>query len=234
MARRFCSPSTRAARGPDRHGHERVPELIGAHVYSRCHSQRRSADTHWARPFRLANARLEPAGEAADLRLVQPQLGDVLPLALACTDLKLALDDVEDLFDLAMNVIAGVEAWSGGEFEERRPAAGALTLGLIGYLRTAQRNGLTLAGDGRTRGWSRDRRFTSRTPGASLAAPRRRRKSGMAAQITDLRNVRARRANAALFGELENIPCTAAPGLPAPAGGKPFPAPRTHLRRSVR
>lgn len=61
-------------------------------------------------------------------------------------DLELALDHVEDLFDLAVDVVARIEPGRGGEFEEGGPAGGALPFGFVGHLRAAQRERLALTG----------------------------------------------------------------------------------------
>src|SRR5262245_44307318 len=65
---------------------------------------------------------------------------------IAGPDLEFALDDVEDLLDLAVDVVAGIETGCGGEFEEGWPAGGTLSLRFVRHLRAAQRERLALAG----------------------------------------------------------------------------------------
>ena len=66
--------------------------------------------------------------------------------AVAGPDLELALDDVKELLDLAMDVIARIESGRGGEFEEGWPAGRALPFGFVRHLRAAQRERLALTG----------------------------------------------------------------------------------------
>src|SRR5262245_15523135 len=65
---------------------------------------------------------------------------------IAGPDLELALDDVEDLLDLAVDVVAGIETGCSGEFEEGWPAGGTLSLCFVRHLRAAQRERLALTG----------------------------------------------------------------------------------------